>query len=1007
MKIGNFSVNNSVFINILMITLLTFGFFNLLQLPQEQYAEVPFYWVNITVPFPGVGAEDIEKLITIPIENQLKGLEMTDEIQSTSSESLSIVSIRFKSDINQDKFDKLFQEVKTRFSKVELPEGVLKEEITSFSSNDFTPVIELIVSGDVEYRNLLKTAEDISDEIKKVKDISTVELIGANKKEVVISVKQDQLDNYNLNLRDIVKSLQSRNVNVPGGNIKTKNREYLVRTVGVLDSINGFNNTIIGNIKLEDIASVREQYKINSKARFNKNNSITIRVSKVPNSSSVKIAEKVKNIKVNWESRITKDINLTIINDSTVQIKSSLNILLNNAIFGFILLILILFFFVGLRNALMTGLGIPVTFAITFIVLNFLGETFNSNTLFGLVLVLGLIVDHAIIIIENSFRLQQQGLSIKRAAIDGTNQVVLPVIAATGTTIAAFLPLMILPGTIGRFLRVIPLTVSIALLASTFEALFFLPAHYADWPGGSKYIYKKKHFKRFKEWYIQTLSFLYLRRKRSLFISIIIMVGILSLTVTLKQDLFSAEDFSVFYIDIEMIPGTPLEKTDLIVKEYEKVLLPLIGNGEITSINSSVGFLSTTRGNKKQGDVAQILVDLAEQNSGRSRSITQIMESIKNITNHIPGTNKVFFRKAVNGPPQNPPLSLRLFGNNLEGLKEVSNRIVEELRMYPVLLNIDNDLSGGTPELKIYVNQERANFYGLSTFQIGQYIRESIDGINATSFIKNNKSIDVIVKYEQAGKFRADQIDQLFIPTPNGNKIPFSTVAKIVESNSIALIKRLDSKRVVTISSNAYNNYTLPEINSNISKIIKSEYNLKYPDIELVIGGEFADFGTLIIQILQIFLIGVFLIYIILGTQFKSYTQPFLILFSIPMAFTGVILYLFISRTPFSTTVLYAGVALAGIAVNDAIVLISFINELIGEGKTVKNSIIEAASTRLRPIILTSVTTIGGLLPTAVGLGGESIVWQPMASTIIFGLIFSTLTALVIIPSLYGVFYDK
>lgn len=1007
MKVGNFSANNPVLVNILMFTILIIGVFSFIQLPQEQYAEVPFYWVNITVPYPGVGAEDIEQLITIPIENEIEGIDKIDEIQSISKEGLSLVSVRFSSDITQNKFDKLYQDVRTNFSRAEIPEGALNEDISSFSSNDFTPVIEIIVSGNLEYRNLLNTAESISNEISRISEVSIVELVGANDKEIVISADQSKLENYNITLNNIVNSLKARNINIPGGNVKTQNREYIVRTVGEVSSIDDFKNIVVNGIKIRNFATVSEKYNVNTKARFNKKESITIRVTKVPKGNSVKIADKVKEITKDYEKKLSKEIRLDIVNDSTIQIKSSLNILLNNALLGLMLLIAVLFFFVGLRNALMTGLGIPITFAITFIVLSTIGETFNSNTLFGMVLVLGLIVDHAIVIIENSFRLQQQGVTLKKAAINGVNQVVLPVLAATGTTVAAFLPLMILPGTIGKFLRVIPLTVSIALIASTFEALLILPSHYADWPGGTKGIGGLKHFNRLIIKYKKILSYLYLRKKRTVIFSFIIMVGVLTLTGTLNQDLFSAEDFSLFYIDIEMPPGTPIEKTDNVVKKYEDIIYPLLSNEEILSVSSSIGFLSTSNANTSQGNVAQILVDLAEKNDGRKRSISSIMETVKEKTKHIPGTDKVFFRKAVNGPPQDPPLNIRLFGNNLHGLREISERITEELGKYPVLLNIQDDLRGGSPELKILVNQEKAEAFGLSTFQVGQFISEAVGGITATSFVKNNQSINVIVKYERAGWFRAQEIDQLFIPTPTGVKIPFSSIAVIKESDSISSIKRIEGKRVVTISANTYNKEELPEINRNIDEIIKTEYKLKYPDIELVIGGEFAEFGNLLIKILQIFLIGIFLIYIILGTQFKSYTQPFLILFSVPMAFAGVILYLLISGTPFSTTVLYAGVALAGIAVNDAIVLISFINELKNKGKNIEVAIMEAATTRLRPIMLTSITTIGGLLPTAVGLGGFSAVWQPMASTIIFGLLFSTLTALILIPLLYGVFYDK
>jgi multidrug efflux pump subunit AcrB len=1014
MTLGSFSVRNGVLINILMVTLLILGVFSLRRLPQEQFAEVPFYWANIAVPFPGVSAEDVEQLVSIPIENEMQGLDDVDEIRSVSSEGLSLVSVRFESDISQERFDKLFQDVRTRFSRVELPDGTFQENISSFSSNDFAPVIEIVLSGNRDYATLVETAESMADEISRVNDVSTVELVGARDRQVAIVVDQRKLDSLGLTLDNVVFALQGRNLNVPGGTVSTTSRDYLVRTVGSLEGVEQFGEVIVrrgrsgsGIVKIRDIASVESEYEDDgSEARFNGETSVSIRVAKIPRGNAVSIADEVKRISSEWEEKLTDDVKITLLNDSTVQIKASLDVLLNNALFGLLLLVLILFFFVGLRNALMTALGIPLTFAITFMILDLMGETFNSNTLFGLVLVLGLIVDHAIVIIENSFRLQQEGLKRHEAAIQGTDQVVFPVIAATATTVAAFLPLMILPGTIGKFLRVIPLTVSIALAASTFEALVFIPSHYADWPGGKKIRKEGRFFDPFKKGYSRVLAVLYRKKGLAVTAALILMISLLGLTATLNQDLFSAEDYTYFTIDIEMPAGTTIDRTDKVIRQYEELLFPLTGNGEVVAISSTIGFLSSGDGNTSQGNVAQILVDLTEQNEGRIRSISTIMGDIRELTLMVPGPENVFFRKAVNGPPQSPPVSFQLFGDDLEGLQIVSQRIVERLRTYPELLNIEDDFSGGSPELRVVVNEERAAAYGLSVLAVGQYIRAAVDGITATSFVEDNDSIDVVVRYERAGLFRADQLEQLMIPTQAGTKVPFSAVASIREADSLSSIQRVDGKRVVTISSGAYTNETVPDINKDIEALVQ-EYAVSYPDQILVVGGEFADFANLIFDILRIFLIGIFLIYLILGTQFKSYTQPFLILFSIPMAFAGIILYLFVSGTPFSTTVLYAGVALAGIAVNDAIVLISFINELRETGKSVSEAVKEAASTRLRPILLTTLTTIAGLLPTAIGIGGVSVVWQPMASTIIFGLFFSTLTALLLIPLLYGVLYGR
>ena len=1015
MNIGSVSVKNPVFVNILMISILGLGFLSFQQMPREEFSEVPFYWVTIAVPFPGAGAEDVEKLVTIPVEDELRGLDSLDEIQSVSARGISTVQVRFSSGIDQDRFDRLYQEVITRFSRVILPEGTLKETIDALSSNDFNPVIEVVISGDIDYQTLINISERTADKLKKIREVSDVLIIGASEK--VISVIPDQavIKNLGISLNDIASSIAESNMNIPAGIINNENNEYIVRTDGERKNAFNLENIIVnsrvsnkGAVYLRDISELREEYKKRRNySRYNGEKSVTLRVTKVPKGNSVQIVNRVKSIINTEEASVSDAVSFNFLIDSTVKINSSLDVLRNNAVLGLVLLFLILSFFLGIRNSVMTALGIPVTFAITFIILNLTGRTFNSNTLFALVLVLGMVVDHSIVITENCHRLREGGLSVKEAAVKGTNQVVLPVIAASATTIAAFLPLMILPGTIGRFLRVIPLTVAVALTASTFEALLFLPSHYAEWPGRNRKSREEKHMKKLKKIYSIILEKTYDHKIKTFLFFIIIISALFSLTGSLKKDLFSAEDYSVFYIDIELPPGSSLERTDRLVKKYEDILIPMAGKGEIKSVSSFIGFLSTDRSISENGNTAQILVELREKNEGRKRTVTEIMGEAENMTKSIAGADKVFFRKAVNGPPVDPPLVIRIFSDNLDGIRETASFIHEQLSGYPEMLNIENDLTGGTPEIRIIVNEEIASMYGLNVSSIGRYVKSVVDGVKADSILLDNNPVDIIVKYDNGDSLKSDQIEQLMVPSSGNLHIPFSAVASLVYDDSLNIIKRIDGSRVATVSAESYDKEKVKEISSEIISRTKDSYLLKYPDLQLKGEGEFAEFNNLIIKILQIFLVGIFLVYMILGTQFHSYTQPFLILLSVPLAFSGIILYLLISDTPFSTTVLYGGVALAGIAVNDSIIMISFINELRQKGYKIREAVIESALSRFRPIVLTSVTTIAGLLPTALGLGGSSVIWQPMANTIIFGLLFSTIGALVFVPAVYPVFYER
>jgi multidrug efflux pump subunit AcrB len=1039
MNFGKFSVNNSVLINILMVAVLVLGGLSLSRLPREQFSEVPFFWVNIAVAYPGVSAEDVEESVTIRIENEMDGLDKLDEIVSTTQEGLSIVRVEFDSGISNDEFDRLYQEVQTRFSKVELPEGTLTPFIDDFSSSDFLPVVEVILSGNVEYATLNDTARRLRERLLDIPQVAAADLVGARDRQIIIGANPEKLEALGISMDEVVRAVASRNVTIPGGTLATRSREYLLRTIGEIERIGEFEKVIVrrggaaapggagsgdgspggtppggtppggsssGVVHVGDVATVKEVFDpTGADARYNMEQAIVLRITKITRGNSVAVVNGVKEAVAEFEQTMPAGMTINLFGDSTVQIRQSLDVLLNNAMLGLVFLVGILLLFIGVRNALVIALGIPVTFAITFVVLELFGETFNTNTLFGLVLVLGLVVDHAIVIIENSYRLNQEGLSRIDAAIQGTNQVVVPVIAATLTTVAAFLPLMILPGTLGRFLRVIPLTVSIALVASTVEAIVFLPVHFAEWSGRAKKQLGIR-FDAIRRGFSKVIARVYRRRYLLIALMFVVMIGSFALIGTLQQDLFSSEDFTLFYIDIELPTGSPKAKTESVVAEYEKRIMPLVGQGEIISINSSIGTSSNDTGIEFKSNIAQIVVDIIEKDERRTRPIVEIMREVQEITSVVPGIENVRFRRAQNGPPVEPPVSFRLFGDNYDELSTIAGEIRRKLEEYPELYNISDNLEVGTPELRVRVNHDRAAALGLNTAAIGSFIRSSFDGVTATTIFVENEEIDVIVRYAGNQITSVRQLLQLKIPSSDGRLIPFSTVANVEEGQALAAIRRVDGKREVTVTSEAYDESRVRMINAQVKRLFDDSLRPLYPEVSLKVGGEFAEFGNLLTQILRIFLLGVFLIYLILGTQFKSYLQPALILLTVPFAFVGVILYLFVSGTPFSTTVLYAGVALAGIAVNDSIVLVSYVNGLKHGGKTTAEAVVEGATTRLRPILLTSMTTIAGLLPTAIGLGGKSVVWGPMASTIIFGLIFSTFTALFIIPSLYGILED-
>lgn len=1008
MNIPKFSVQNGVLLSIVMATILILGGLSLLRLPQEQFSEVPFYWVNVTVPYPGASAEDVERSVTIKVERDMQGLPFLKEIQSVTAEGISVVRVQFDDGIDDDEFSRLYQDVRTRFSRVDLPAGTLPAVVDDFSSNDFLPVVEVAVYGDVPYEDLYRASRVLEDRFASLPSLSSVGTAGRRDRRIAVEARRDKLESRGIALSELVRAVQQRNVSVPAGVLETENREYLLRTLAELRGTEDLASIVLRRsdragsvVRLSDVASISQEHKVQGEsARFNGKSAIFLSLAKVPRGNAVGLIERARAAAAAAADELPAGVSYAFVNDSTVQIRDSISVLVSNALQGLVLLTVILLVFLGLRNALITALGIPVTFAATFLILDMLGETLNSNTLFGLVLVLGMIVDHAIVITENTFRLRKLGVGLEEAAVEGTSQVAWPIVSSTLTTVAAFLPLMILPGTIGKFLRVIPLTVVIALSVSVLEAIFFTPSHLAEWPGGNRRTDKPDIFDRIGPGLEKAVRFLYQRRVPGLILFTLLLAGIFSTIPRLRQDLFSAEDFSLFYIEMEMPGGTNRSRTEAAVAAYESLILPRKGDGEVVNVLSTIG------GSK--GSTAKITVDLTEVKEGRKRPIAVIMEEVKAATADISGPERVIFRKAQSGPPVSPPVGFRLRGDDRRALAEAAALIEERLSGYGELFNITDTIESGTSELRVRVDEERAAALGLSTASVGSYIRGSYDGLPAGSVFFVNEEIDVVVRFAQAeNSSSVDRLRELKFPTPDGRLVPFSAVAALQELPADSSIKRVDGKREVGISADAYDKKIVPGVNKDIRAYFAAELAPRYPGLSLVVGGEFSELADLLIQILRVLLLGLFLIYAVLGAQFKSYSQPLLILLSVPMAFGGVVVYLLLSGTPFSTTVLYATVALAGISVNDSIVLIDFINDRRKAGASAREAVVSAVLVRFRPIFLTSITTIAGLLPTALGFGGYSQVWSPMAGTIIFGLVSSTVTTVTVIPLLYGLLYDR
>ncbi|MBD3183800.1 MMPL family transporter, partial [Candidatus Poribacteria bacterium] len=610
MSIGKFSIKNPVLINLIMLTILVVGAYSYLSLPREVSPEIPFNWVFVTTIYPGASPEEIEYLITKPIEEEIEDIENIDLITSTSAESASFISVKFQQNISEREFDKRFQDLNSAVDKVILPDGAEDPDVTELSTSVWLPVVSVVISGDLPEKELKKIAEELESSIKQVEGISQVTLAGVRDREIWVEVDQDRMESLNITFNQIVNSMNMQNLNIPGGNIRSGRSEYIVRTLGQFGDVEDIKNVIVhtyqnGNhLRIRDVADVSDTFEeATTLARFNGRSAVTLNIIKKAGANTIGMVKETKEVVKDYETvKLPAGAYIDITNDMSVYIKKSLGTLSRNALFGVILVLLSLGVFLGARNGLFVAIGMPVTFMATFIFMKITGQTINGNSLFGLVLVLGMVVDHAIVITENVYRhSRMRNKSIYQAVIDGMAEVTTPVLSATATTIAAFLPLMLMPGIVGAFMRTIPMIVTMALLASLFEALIILPSHIAEWTPPKNQKDKKqrwvsriinrilpsripktektngngKFLKKIIKGYSRILKHILRRRYWAVGGVILCVAGGIGLIPLIGVDMFGEEDVGSFYVRLWMPPGTRISETSRVLKQVEDIALSL------------------------------------------------------------------------------------------------------------------------------------------------------------------------------------------------------------------------------------------------------------------------------------------------------------------------------------------------------------------------------------------------------------------------------------------------
>lgn len=1014
MQIGEFSVRQPVFVNLVFLAVIVVGVFTFFNMPAEMLPNVNMDEAVVVVIYPGVSPEEMETLVTKPLEEEIEGVEDIEHIESRSGESRAVVNVRFTPGLSDDEFDRRILDLRSAVdnARTEIPAEANEPEVIPIKLAEVFPVMSVSIGGPVSDTVLREIAEDLEDVILDVDRVRSVEIVGTREQEIWIELDADRLAGYGMTIGQVVASLAARNLNVPGGVLDIGQSEYIVRTLGEFNDLRDIERHVIASdafgrqVRVRDVGAVRDTLAERlTLARLDGERSVTLWVYKDLEGSVVRVVDAVRATIEAYDARVTEDVSFEIRNDSSIEVRDVLHILQRNALYGIVMVAFVLFVFIGMRNAVLASIGIPFSFFAAFILMNAAGITVNTISLFSLVLVLGMLVDDAIIVIENIYRHMEQGMPASQAAILGTREVLAPVTAAVLTTVAAFLPLLLMSGIWGKFMSVIPKTVTFALLASLVEAFLVLPSHMADF-GRVAPRQNKCHprFLALTRRYERALRRVLRRRYLSIVAIVVLAIIAVALVFTLDVMIFQEEDIDQIEVRAQLPIGTKLEITDRVARSIEDRIFGL-PEDELEAVVTRVGFMIRNYRGELASHNMQFNVDLVDHEL-RERSDSEIMQALRREIDQIPGLTFLSLSRPQQGPPSGQPVEVRVKGDDPRILRRIADEMKAWLAGFPGVVDIDDDMSPGKSELRVSIIQDRASLYGLTVYDVASAVRAGFEGVEATKYRgAGDDELDVIVRLDERDRQDFDDLKNLYVATPAGPSVPLANVAEFEIAAAAAELNRRDGDRIITVTADVSEGTTSTDVNRALLGAF-ADITDRYPGYRLDYGGEYQETQESFASLLLAFGVAILLIYLILGTEFQSFIQPLIVMFTVPFAFIGVVVGLVIMRYPFTLNAGVAIVALAGVVVNDSIVLVDFIKRARARGVGRWESVVQAGCMRLRPILLTSITTILGVLPLAMGWGGVSVTWGPMAASLAWGLAFATILTLFVIPALFSIVDD-
>jgi multidrug efflux pump len=1019
MIVNQYALKRQVTVLALLVLIVVAGVYCYLTLPRESFPDITIPYVFVTTTYEGVAPEDMEELITIPIERKLKGIDDVEEIRSTSAEGLSTVAIKFLPKVD---IDDALQKVRDKVdqAKNDLPAELEDDPVIKEVNFSDMPVIRVVLSGPLSLRRLQNLAEDIQDRIESIAGVLEARLSGGLEREIHVEFDLDRVGAYNVPFSSIVSSVTNSNVNMPSGSMDIGEGKYLVRVPEDFQHPSEIYSIVAfvrdgKPVYLRDVATIQDAFKDPlTRSRINQGKSVTIAVLKRSGENIVRVTDEVKRVINEMRPELPQTLKIDLTADQSNDVRLMVSDLENNIISGLILVLAVIFVFIGGQSAIFVALAIPYSMFITFILLTGFNITLNMVVLFSLILALGMLVDNGIVIVENIYRHMQQGATRQEAAAVGTDQVAWPVITSTLTTLGAFAPMLFWPGIMGEFMGFLPQTLIMALSASLFVALIINPvlsARYQKVKITAPTLNTTEKEPLIKRFYLSILKWSLRHRLMVIASAVILLVSATLGYVFFGKgvEFFPETEPRRAYVNIKAPEGTNLDTSDKLVAQIEKIVAPYEDIRYIISNIGAVGGDPFSHGGTGT-HISRVVLDFKDFYE-RSRPSSEIIKEVRQeILNTVYGAD-IQVEKEEEGPPTGPPINIEISGEDILLLGELAAHARRIIKDIPGLVDLKDNFVRGKPEIRVRVDKEKAALMGLDTYTIAYTVKSAINGVKAGVYREGKDEYDIIARLPENDRNSIKSLKRITVSGPQGEPIPLTSLATVSLGSGIGAIMRLDQKRVVTISgdvSGRLANDVIKEIKTRLSQKMDWPRGYRYR-----FTGEQQEQAKAQAFLSKAFFACIAIILLILFTQFNSFITPLIIMASVLFSLIGVFIGLLATGTAFGIIMTGIGViSLAGVVVNNAIVLIDYINQLMERGMGSTEALLRAGSVRFRPVMLTAITTILGLVPMATGvsfdfrkmaldIGGESSQWWgPMAVAVIFGLGFATLLTLILVPVL-------